>query len=148
MPLNKLKLLDELKKFCIGDKNLPKSLEDASEKWSEALKKYSEDIFPQSINLELAKQSFKNLFLTMNFSGNGLIIFPNCFKAFQVSLSKGMIGYVSIPPVLPIDINLVKNLSNLGGINIETITLLTDLIDSNFKTGTATDSSLITINWI
>lgn len=147
MALDKNKLLEELKKFCIGKENLPKSFVDSAESWSKALKIYASDIQPQSVTLDQAKEAFKILFLTMNFSGNGLVVFPQCFQIFQVVLSTGMIGYVSVPPPLLIDFNQVKSLADAGGTNIETLVLLCDLIHSNFLTGLATDTSSTTINW-
>lgn len=152
MALDKNILLDELVKFCVPvdekSSNLPTSLSDASNKWADALGKYCETIFPASVTISQAKDSFKALFLTLNpASGNGLVVFPQCIQAFQSTLGAGMIGYVSVPPTNLIDMNPVKAIGMAGGTTVQALSSFCDIVDQNFRTGTATDSVPTTYNW-
>jgi len=144
MALNKITLLNELRKFgdpqYSGFTGWPSSLSDSADKWAEALGLYASTILPVSLGLTQAKSDFKTQFLLIT-SGTAPVQLPVAFTAFALALGLGMQPlYTAVPPPIPISFTPVIAIGFVSS-NQVCLSLASDIIDVWFKTGTATLNS-------
>ena len=142
-------LNDEIRKINDFDfeyfEQFPKSIDEAAERWSNAIFKHCEDVVPPSITLQQAKQICYLEFLKVS---NNPKQFEIAIMKFAEVMKDGMIGFNGVMP--PTDLNLItvflKGFS--GSSSLDIANELSEKIHAWFKTGTAINvSSGITINW-
>lgn len=115
----------------------PQDLTEASIRWSEAINSYAKNVIPTSINSEAAKQAFATTLLNSDTS----TALPLAFTNYATLLASGMLPtFVATPPPISIDFTSVYALGFGGGSSKSVASLMSTIIDTWFKTGTAIPS--------
>lgn len=116
--------------------------------WGNALQQYASGIIPPSATLAAAVTAFKNLMATMNTS-NGLVVFPQAFTTFALTLSTGMQpAFTATPPPAPISLTPVFSIPLQDGTNSTRISTMASIIDAWMRTGIAiNNASGVSVPW-
>jgi hypothetical protein len=153
MSLNLSTIITELKKIFdkeyTGFEGFPSSIEDASIRWATAIDTYAgTNIIPPSNSYNQAKNSFKNILLTLSLNTNGENTIKNAFDNYASIIASGMTGYISIPPPVQIDFTQAFLIGKNGGSSNDVANSMGNIIHNWFKTGLATPiGGGPTINW-
>ena len=131
----------------------PKDCIEATEKWSEALYKYTQNIVPLSTTAILAKDAMKNQLQGICSSVSlvdSATIFESAILQFAQVLGNGMQAsqFTSIPPSSSLNLATLFLESLAGGGALNFATKLTTKLDSWFKTGVAVQNITgVSVNW-
>lgn len=108
--------------------------------WATAVDTYASAIIPASSSSAAAKTAFQTTMLGLA-GANGLVILTAAFTAYATALATGMAPtFIATPPPIPIDISSIIPVGLAGADGHTIATLLATIIDTWFRTGTATPS--------
>lgn len=151
MPLIKSILKTEIVKITDASnpihEGFPASIEEAGQRWAEAIDKYASQIIPFSSTSQIAKQQLAVDLI--NVQNGGTSVFITVLTNYAIELSSGMSPtFTGTPPPIPIVLQPIFNLGFKGETAENIAELLSNVIDAWFRTGTAINvSSSITTNW-
>jgi len=130
------KIMDQSSPLFEG---FPETNIEVANRWSTAIKIYTTSIIPYSANSELAKEAFKLAILPISAqSQNGAALFQTAFTSFASQLAIGMApAFTGIPPIVPINLLPVNPIGFGGGSSSSCVSLMSTIIDTWFRTGSA-----------
>ena len=116
----------------------PSASQQAANLWADALNAYASQVIPVSTTSEPARLAMLTSLSDININQqNGRIVLPQAFAAYATQLATGMTTFTGVPPLISINFDPVYALGLLGGSSSEVLSLLVNIIDTWFRTGTA-----------
>ena len=124
-------------------KGHPENNVDAAKNWANAICDYAATVTPVAtpIAVEAAKAAFEAAVFGLITSQTFIVGIPAAFTTYAAALGAGMSpSFVATPPPTPIVLDAAWAIGLAGGKDSEIAKTLTTIIDTWFRTGTATPS--------
>ena len=130
-----------------GYSGMPGNLLDAAKNWASAFEKYTQGNTFKSSSMDPAKTAFIAQFLLMNnIEKNGLIQLTLAFTQYSIIYSTGITTGKGIPPASILNLSPALLVIPSGGNEFMLCSVMANLIDTWFKTGTVNIGGTIK-NW-
>lgn len=126
----------------VGFTTFPASTPITAERWSTIINNYASSVIPASLGSAAAKLALQTTLLGIDpNTQNGLVLFANGLTAYAAALGAGMApAFIAVPPPIPIVLSTMSAAGLAGASGSDCASILATLIDTWFRTGTATPS--------
>ena len=130
-----------------GFSGFPADINEAAQKWSEAIGDYAQSIVPPTTTISQAKSAMNSVI--SGITNNGVAQLPISFTNFAASLAIGMQpAFTGTPPSVPVDFSSIYPIGLGGGSSEQVINAMAAIIDAWFRTGIAVNNtSGVSVPW-